>query len=313
MSGSVLFLRADDNDFEKYVTRNIISEGYDVAMPYTVPMEKIYNLPLFDKICFKLKTPILYKHLIGDWKHSISEYDLIIIFDKALTPQLLRYIKRYNSECRLKIWLWNCRYLEDEVLQYADVYTFDEDYAALKGYKYVPQFHFRKNFSVNHAAKPGVYYIGYDKGRLNELTKVAKILNDIGIRHNLILRKDPDIDYRTNNRTADGIRLIDKDMDYCDILDQMRDYSCVLELNIKEQYGLTLRSLEALFSEKKLITNNTKIATYDFYNPENIFILGKDDVSELKSFLGSGYCPVAQKIKESYTFEKWIGSLTEDL
>ena len=51
------------------------------------------------------------------------------------------------------------------------------------------------------------------------------------------------------------------------------------------QYGITLRTYEALVNKKKLVTNNTQIKKYPFYAKENIFILGEDEISTLKTFI----------------------------
>ncbi|MBP5204804.1 oligosaccharide biosynthesis protein Alg14, partial [Candidatus Saccharibacteria bacterium] len=57
---------------------------------------------------------------------------------------------------------------------------------------------------------------------------------------------------------------------------------------------------------KKLITDNSNIVDYNFYRPENIFIIGKDDPGRLKDFISSPYKKINQKIVDYYEFENWI-------
>ena len=64
--------------------------------------------------------------------------------------------------------------------------------------------------------------------------------------------------------------------------------------------------MEALFFEKKLITNNQDICNYDFFNSGNIFILGQRTLDELTDFLAAPYITVPSAIKEKYLFENWI-------
>ena len=64
--------------------------------------------------------------------------------------------------------------------------------------------------------------------------------------------------------------------------------------------------MEALFFEKKLITNNKDIKNYDFYNPSNIFILGENNIEDIKEFINKPYEKVEQKIIDYYDFEQWL-------
>lgn len=60
--------------------------------------------------------------------------------------------------------------------------------------------------------------------------------------------------------------------------------------------------MEAMFYNKKLITNNIHIKEYDFYIPRNIFILQERNISELKDFLDLPIIEIAQEIKNKYRF-----------
>ena len=89
----------------------------------------------------------------------------------------------------------------------------------------------------------------------------------------------------------------------------------ILELTKKNQAGLTLRALEALFYEKKLITDNENIKEYDFYDSNNIFILKQDEElsakkkKELEDFLRKDFKIVSKEVKKQYTIENWLEKL----
>ena len=74
----------------------------------------------------------------------------------------------------------------------------------------------------------------------------------------------------------------------------------------KVKKGLSLRFFESLKYEKKLITNNTSVVDYDFYNPNNIFILHKDSLEDLEKFIHSDYEKLPTEIVESYSFKAWL-------
>jgi hypothetical protein len=81
---------------------------------------------------------------------------------------------------------------------------------------------------------------------------------------------------------------------------------CIVDIVQKDQQGLTLRPLEAMFFQKKLLTDYKEIIYYDFYNPQNIFIIGVDNWDTINSFLLSPYEPIDEEIIESYEVNKWI-------
>ena len=80
----------------------------------------------------------------------------------------------------------------------------------------------------------------------------------------------------------------------------------LLEIVKEDVSGITLRALEGIFFGKKLITNNKFIKMYDFYNPNNIFILEDDNLSNLKNFISSKYEPIDKTIIDYYDFEEWV-------
>ena len=61
-----------------------------------------------------------------------------------------------------------------------------------------------------------------------------------------------------------------------------------------------------MFLERKLITNNTDIKNYDFYNHDNIFILGEDNINEIKEFINKPYKKIDQDIIDYYDFDQWL-------
>lgn len=91
-----------------------------------------------------------------------------------------------------------------------------------------------------------------------------------------------------------------------EILDLYAKSRIVVDIQHPKQTGLTLRTLETLGSNRKLITTNTDIATYDFYNPCNILIVDRDNPIIPKNFLDSPYQPVPPHIYDKYSITTWV-------
>lgn len=81
------------------------------------------------------------------------------------------------------------------------------------------------------------------------------------------------------------IDLKNKSLLYSENLENVKKATCLLEIVVEGQTGLTLRTMEALFFNKKLITNNSSIMQYDFYHPNNILIIRDEADIDLDFFL----------------------------
>ena len=62
-------------------------------------------------------------------------------------------------------------------------------------------------------------------------------------------------------------------------------------------------------AEKKVITDNKMVKTYDFYHPDNIFIID-DNYAQIEEFIKIPYQEISEDIVKSYSFSTWIRKIT---
>ena len=106
---------------------------------------------------------------------------------------------------------------------------------------------------------------------------------------------------------SDGWLITPEWLGYPDYLALALQSRCLLDLYQTIQTGFSLRVMEHIFFGRKLITNNRVISQAAFYHPNNIFVLGQDDMSELKRWLHLPFTPISDDIRNYYSFEAWIG------
>ena len=97
-----------------------------------------------------------------------------------------------------------------------------------------------------------------------------------------------------------------QELPYEEVLKYVKNTQCILDIVQKGQEGLTRRIMEAMFFNKKLVTNNDQIQQYDFYDRKNIYLLGQDQ-RELGTFIleaGTSFWP--PEIAAAYSFENWL-------
>ena len=69
--------------------------------------------------------------------------------------------------------------------------------------------------------------------------------------------------------------------------------------------GFSFRIAEALFLNKKIITNRLIILNEPFYSPERIFLIGHDSYLRLDSFLQNDLAPLPESILKFYNSRLW--------
>ena len=76
-----------------------------------------------------------------------------------------------------------------------------------------------------------------------------------------------------------------------------------------KQSGLTMRSIEALGSGKKLITNNRNVRRYDFFTPENHYVVEGELGEDFVHFLTSPYRSPGSETIARYHIDSWLQTL----
>lgn len=91
-----------------------------------------------------------------------------------------------------------------------------------------------------------------------------------------------------------------------DILKKSR---VVLDMPFASQTGLSIRTFEALAAQTKIITTNTHIKAYDFYNASNIQIIDRNQPFIEPDFMKIPYQPPIESLVERYSISSWVNTL----
>lgn len=289
---TLIIATADNDDF------NVIQwKKYHDVIDILKPMNKFMRLirRLMMKITF-ISNFIWFKKI----SKFINNYDLVIVFTSELLLKVPQYIRKYNKECKIIMWYWNPVDLKTNPnkinREIAEIWSFDKKDCENYMLNYSNQFYYSGLNSSESNIKYDIFFIGKDKGRASEIIKLAEKWKELDLILNInIIYSNNHINREYNSNY----------MDYTKIIDNIKLSKAILDLNQENQVGLTLRPLEALFFERKLITNNQAIIDYDFYNLNNIYVLGKDD-RDISDFLNLDYQPIEHSIIEKYDFVNWV-------
>lgn len=90
------------------------------------------------------------------------------------------------------------------------------------------------------------------------------------------------------------------------LINHYNNAKIILDLVQGFQKGLSFRVFEAMALQKKLITDNKSIAEYEFYNPNNILIIDKENPIIPSSFIDSEYEEIPVEIYNKFTIDSWV-------
>lgn len=252
----------------------------------------------------------------GGWKNLVQTNDTIIMGDCARGTDTFRFIHRVNPTARIIYYYLNS--VLDHGYDYppkfkqmpVELYTFDKKNADefCIGYKPFYYAQMKEETPRGGDAYYDVFFVGADKGRLRYLLNLENELRGMGLSTQFIIKQDPHHRYTKKERavTTNTFHA------YSEVCEDVCHSRAILDIVQDGQTGMTLRPYEALHFEKKLITNNRYIKEEAYYDKQNIFLLGEDNLEYLPAFLRSPYKPVPQSIKNMYTPEAWLEGFFEE-
>lgn len=280
-------------------------EKDQVIIKYTYKSISIF-LRLFRKIhmkCFSYNQDIWYE----DWK-EIKKIKKIILFDSILNINIVDYLKKRYPEARIIFWFWNPIKDENKILQLKskgiEIWSFDFNDCKKYNLKINTQFYFEVNsdlLSLN-SQNEKIYFVGVDKGRILKINKIIEEIKKVDLKIDLKIQVLKD--KNTKGFFSSDIEILEAPIPYTKIIEEIKKSTILLEICQDKQTGLTLRTLEALMFNKKLITNNKNVMNYDFYKKENIYVIGEE--RKLNEFLEGKYLMIDSKIKNNYSFKNWL-------
>lgn len=152
-----------------------------------------------------------------------------------------------------------------------------------------------------------VFFVGsFVRKRMQSICNLANALKNEGLIPKIAIYCQPET--VANEFPNENIEYIFKHMSYKENIAILKNSAVVLDFLNHAHKGLSFRTFEALFYDKKLITTNSEVKKYDFYRPENIFIWDtkESSIPDLLNFLKIPYIKIDENIKAKYSFTNWI-------
>ena len=271
-----------DFPIKGYLEGSSITE-VSIRRPLSKPLRLLRKLPFFSRVISNTKER-------KGWLEECKGANTIILFDTFAHYATYCYeIENYvGKDVRLILYLLNPAFFSEDYKKLStrwEIWTFMKEDAIKNGFKYGATFYnpqlaqncFDKDSQT--ATDCDLLFVGTDKGRKNFLLNLKSQLEKYKIVCNF--------------KIVDNFRSLFS-----------RKYS--REISYKSLCRLN-RIMEGLLFDKKIITTNAAIRMdKDFKDNPNIYVITKDNIKELYTFLKKPMVEYPNNLKAKYSFTNWL-------
>lgn len=262
-----------------FVYEGSVKEGYRAYHPYRGTGK---FLRILRECCFRV--PFLPKRIWYNKKFLGSDIQYFVIWDPLITVDYLNWLHNCYPNAQINFKYANmvgkAKHLTPgQIPEFVRVWTYDKYDSDKYGLRlYTSHMYFLSNVKSLKEPQYDVFFIGKDKGRGDWLVELEKKIQRLGLRTKFIITPD--------GMLSEKKSYYQEAISYSEVTDYLSESKAVLNVVMENQHGITVRDTEALFFGIKLITTNEHIKEWEMYDPNNVFVIGKDmNVSFLKEFL----------------------------
>lgn len=279
-----------------------------------------------DRALLKISPKIFARNSLEYYENIIcrnkdKNYDYILVVKCDMTPEsILAKFRDVYPNAKLCLYLWdsidNIPGVLDKFKYFDTLHSFDpEDCKKHHELKFRPLFYadeFCKAFSEEEHPYDVSFAGTIHSDRYAVIKEVRKIAEEKGLKSYwfcYLQSKFIYYFYKATKKEFSGTKISDFDLEKKEskeIADVVNQSKIVLDIQHPNQTGLTMRTIEMIGMNKKLITTNATIKDYDFYNPNNISIVDRKNVKIDDVFLETDFEPLSDELYQKYALRNWI-------
>lgn len=275
------------------------SEGYKIFAPY---IDRSLIGRILREICFRC--PLLPRKVWYNKEFLCCQPKYVIVSDTLVTREYLEWLHKKFPAAQLNFSYGNMvgksrHLLPDQIPSYYRIWTYDGYDSEKYGLRLVSSGAYYKSFvKPKQQSEYDVIYVGADKGRGEYILDLEKKMNSLGLKTKFVIV--------ANGRLSKRKSYYKKFMPYDEIVNLIVRSKAVLNVALENQKGITIRDMESMFFDVKLLTTNKNIVNTDIYNPNNVFVVDGLNIDGLPEFIALPHTPLTEEIKNRYTFDNYI-------
>lgn len=322
---SVLMFCPNFFGYEKRVCEALKSEGFDVDL-YDERPNNGFFCKVFLRLNFKPYKLVVRKYIkkvIAENKDKKYDY-VFVVKSEAAGKKEVELLRKAYPNAKFILYLWdsvkNVPDGEKKIPLYDKVFTFDPQDAEKYNLPFLPIPYGKEYVKQEQSAsfKYDVAFIGTAHSVRPRVVKEIKAQCEKQGRkcfyyfyspHPLVylLNKLTNKDYKYISFKEINFKPMSTN-DVCEVYSQSR---CVLDIEHPKQTGTTTRPVEMLPMQKKIITTNSYVKNFEFFNDNNFCIIDRLNPVVNPEFFDKPYLAVDDETLYKYSGENFAKKLFE--
>lgn len=292
---------------KKYSGCEVVHINSTIGYQYKNIFEKIYNFFLKTFFGKNLKDNKKQEHI--EFMINQSDYDILLVNRPDVLSEENLNLAKQKSKFSIALFWDSMEKIptQKKFVSYFDTCCSFDKYDCMNyNFEYITNFYFYKIKDEKYTYDIS-YLATYDNRIKDTIT-----IHDYFLKNN-IKNKSKIFTYKSikiKELLPTNIEVINKIIPFNKSYKHYLDSRAILDIAHPHQEGLSFRPYEAIGMKKKLITTNSDIKNYDFYNPSNIFVI--EDINNVNisdEFLYSPYQEPSQSIVEKYYIKNWVQNI----
>ena len=276
-----------------------------------------------DRRLLAYKTNQYYDQIIDSTRNVSYDY-ILLVRGEAISVGRIKKLKEAQPQAKLKLYLWDSMHYNPTARlilpEFDQVFSFDRtDADENSDIDFLPLFYgkeFERAANVTDGYIYDACFIGtIHTDRYKVLQKIIDNLESSGKKLFIYCYYPSKLLFRIRSIFDPGFRkFASKYIDFsgmklADVVSRIAESVAVIDVNRPDQLGLTMRSIEAVGAQRKLITTNSEIVNYDINSPKSVLIVNRENPTINDSFFSLKATPYTPTVREKYSVTAWINTI----
>jgi hypothetical protein len=320
----ILFLAPTFFGYELEIKKELENFGAEVRYFDERPRNDFFTKALIRlqlSRAIKKNISIYYSNITESTKHENYDY-LFLINPETIDFDKIEAIKQYHPNIVVYTYMWdsikNKKRSLDLLPASNKFFTFDSNDRVLnENIRFLPLFYI-KDYEITDGSDDCLYDISFVGSVHSDRYSTVKLMDDGKFKlftyfysqskFLFMLQRILYKEFRRIQRGDVSFSSLSKN----EIIDIVRDSKAIIDIEHPLQNGLTMRTIEMLGAKKKLITTNSNVKEYDFYDSRNICVIDRDNPVVTNGFLDDKYNEIDRKIYEKYSLRSWVMNIFKE-
>ncbi|MFR0716568.1 hypothetical protein ACLUS7_16070 [Enterobacterales bacterium BD_CKDN230030183-1A_HGKHYDSX7] len=318
----VLFIAPMFFGYEKLIKAELESKGAVVDYFNDRPDNDFWTKALIrlDRRLLASKTNAYYRGIISST--SSHRYDhILIVRGEAVSKEMLELLRQTQPQAKLSLYLWDSMHYNPNACKimplFDQVFSFDRsDVAKNSNMAFLPLFYGREfDRSAEWEGVPtyDACFIGtIHTDRYKVLEKIIDSLQANGRKVFVFCYYPSKFLYRIRGLLDPGFRRFGEKyvsftgLQLPEVVDRIAESRSIIDVNRPGQLGLTMRTIEAVGAQRKLITTNEDVVNYDLYSVAGVSLVDRLNPRVDDGFLLRDGTPFDPLLRQSYSVSAWV-------